>query len=507
MKKITVFLLVLILGICIFSLGSAAAHFGNWIAESYKNDAGQETGVMYMINDERIEGSVDSIDYENVVGAMWIRVDSGSATIKIYQKGTNIPFSAEKETEYKITVATSAGTKEFDGVMHKEGVRIYLDDYEAFANYLRANTSATMTIKSVEKHPITFVFKNIDLNGFANAYTAMGGKKNGLTLDNDDVWRYYENNVFKKTTGVVEYLSNLFYIKDGVFYPLTGIVKEGGKLLYFKDGEFCKTVSGLIFTTDESGKNTNGYLLSGGIVQTGVTGLQPYGKQWFLVEKGIVNANYTGLYGDGTYGWWLVSGGEVNFDYTGLYGDAKYGWWLIGGGKVAFDYTGLWSDVSYGLWLIDGGGVAWGYNGVWNDKVLGSWQISNGAAIAQAGINANITGLHCDKDGVWRLYEKGTFCNGFTGIYYDETYGWWMLWNGVVDFDFDGLFCDSTYGWWLIRGGTVAFGYNGFWQDEAYGDWLVLNGTVAFGYTDYYEDPVIGTYYVQNGEVLAGGNG
>ena len=237
-----------------------------------------------------------------------------------------------------------------------------------------------------------------------------------------------------------------------------------------------------------------------GVVQTGYSGLY-YDQNlgWWLVQNGAIDFNYTGLYCDQTYGWWLIGGGQICWDYTGLWGDPNYGWWLIGGGQICRDYTGLWYDQNYGWWLINGGTIAWDYTGNWDDPNFGTWYISGGCLAGPA--QTSLNGLNCDADGVWRLYDNGTFASGFTGLYYDQNVGWWLIRNGEIAWDYTGLWCDPQYGWWLIGGGHLCDDYNGLWNDPVCGWWLISNGTIDWGYTGTVEE-FGGTWNIVNGQLI-----
>ena len=63
-------------------------------------------------------------------------------------------------------------------------------------------------------------------------------------------------------------------------------------------------------------------------------------------------------------GWWVIQKGKVNFDFTGLANNSN-GWWYCKGGKVDFNFNGI-AKNQYGQWYCKGGKVQFDYNGTVN---------------------------------------------------------------------------------------------------------------------------------------------
>ena len=269
----------------------------------------------------------------------------------------------------------------------------------------------------------------------------------GLNLDADGIWRYYEDGIFVRRTGIVEYNGGKYFICDGVIsWETNSLILVDGRWVLIYNGMFLQDYNGLYYDVNLG---------------------------WWLVRDGVVDFSYTGLWNDPTYGWWLIGGGTIAWDYTGLWNDAEVGWWLIRNGTIAFDYSGMWNDPNYGWWLIGGGRLVNDYNGLWNDANLG-----------------------------WILVQNGALAPEYNGLFCDPNLGWWLVQNGVVDFGYTGLYYDADVGWWLLGGGAIAWDYNGLWADPNFGVWLVQGGTINFGYTGTFNDPNFGDRYVENGQLV-----
>ena len=152
--------------------------------------------------------------------------------------------------------------------------------------------------------------------------------KNGLQLDQDHVWRYYQNGqVDVNYTGLVQYWGTWYYIENGV-------------------------------------------------LNWGYTGLTNYYGTWYYVEQGRLNWGYTGL--TNYYGtWYYVEQGRLNWGYTGL---TKYydTWYYVEQGRLNWGYTGL--TNYYGTWYYVAQGILnWNYSGIvqWNNE---NWRVTNGVA-------------------------------------------------------------------------------------------------------------------------------
>lgn len=163
-------------------------------------------------------------------------------------------------------------------------------------------------------------FDKADLNLVPRGTDPRAPVKNGLTLDGDGVWRYYDRNIF---------------------VPFTGIVDYGGRRFFVAEGLLCSKAKGLNCFED------TWYFLSGGQIQDQYTGLALYDGEWFYVVDGILNTGMQGLL-DYDGGRFLVSTGQIRRDVNGLWqndsrtqvGGDDY-WYYLAKGEVQTKYTGL----------------------------------------------------------------------------------------------------------------------------------------------------------------------
>ena len=151
--------------------------------------------------------------------------------------------------------------------------------------------------------------------------------KNGLTMDDDGNWRYYENNEFVAKSGIVEYEGGQFFVANGVL---------------------CSTANGL----NEFGGQW--YFLAGGQVQAQQTGLAEYGGEWFYIDKGILDINRRGIVNhDG--GQFMIAAGRILREANGLIQDPNTGiWYFVSAGQVAANYRGLALYDEHWFYVWDG---------------------------------------------------------------------------------------------------------------------------------------------------------
>lgn len=136
--------------------------------------------------------------------------------------------------------------------------------------------------------------------------------KNGLTLDRDGVFRYYEAGVFKEDyTGFVEYNNSQFYVENGVLASATG--------LKLHDDTF--------------------YYLSAGQLLDNFTGITMYNNEWFYVENGKLDTTKDGLieYNGETF---VIAAGRILTNLNGAWMNTDGTWYFVAVGRVATEYTG-----------------------------------------------------------------------------------------------------------------------------------------------------------------------
>lgn len=156
--------------------------------------------------------------------------------------------------------------------------------------------------------------------------------KDGLTLDADGVWRYYEDGVFQEDyVGIVEFEGGEFFVANGVL---------------------CSEAEGL-------NQNIDGkwYFLSQGQIQR-VDGFAEYDNAWFMLKNGELDLNANGLYGynGGTF---LFAAGKLRTDYSGLWQNpATQEWVFLANGQLQDQYTGIAKYDGHEFKLVNGKLVA-----------------------------------------------------------------------------------------------------------------------------------------------------
>ena len=145
--------------------------------------------------------------------------------------------------------------------------------------------------------------------------------KNGLYLDDDGVWRYYENGVFVEKTGIVEFEGGQFFVANGIL---------------------CSDANGLALF------NEQWYFLANGQIQLQYTGLALYDGEWFYIVNGLLNTKQNGLV-DYNGSKFIVAVGRIVRGVNGLWQNTDGVWYYMADGQVVTYYTGL---VQYdGAWF------------------------------------------------------------------------------------------------------------------------------------------------------------
>ncbi|MCD8075043.1 MAG: hypothetical protein LUF27_08405, partial [Lachnospiraceae bacterium] len=137
-------------------------------------------------------------------------------------------------------------------------------------------------------------------------------EKEGLILDADGVFRYYQNSEFAESyVGVVPYDGGLFFIKNG--------------LIDFGANELCLY-------------ENVWYYVSFGQVQLQYTGLAIHDGAWFYITNGLLDTTVNGLvsYNGETF---VIAVGRICMEYSGLWLNAvsiggNNQWYYIGAGMV-----------------------------------------------------------------------------------------------------------------------------------------------------------------------------
>ncbi|MCD8076348.1 MAG: hypothetical protein LUF27_15215 [Lachnospiraceae bacterium] len=231
---------------------------------------------------------------------------------------------------------TFDGTAKKPSVIVTDGTDTLVEgtDYTvSYSNNIYVGT-ATVTITGIGNYTgtATATFLIISANAGSDSSSGSTTVKEGLTLDSDGIYRYYQNGVFAENyAGVVEYDGGYFFVANGLL---------------------CSDAHGLNLYGD------TWYFLAYGQVQTQYTGFALYDGEWFYITDGVLDINVNGLMTyDGEQ--FLFAEGHLLDDYSGLWlnsstigGDDQ--WYFIACGmlqnvsQVAM-YDGEWFVVKDGV--------------------------------------------------------------------------------------------------------------------------------------------------------------
>lgn len=259
--------------------------------------------------------------------------DNGSYETKLGEENADIS---------SCTITLSQLFYTFDGTAKKpvvtvtDGTTTLVEgtDYTvSYSNNVYVGT-ATVTITGIENYTgtATATFLITSANTDSDSSSSSTTVKEGLTLDSDGIYRYYQNGVFAENyAGVVEYDGGYFFVANGLL---------------------CSDAHGLNLYGD------TWYFLAYGQVQTQYTGFALYDGEWFYITDGVLDINVNGLMTyDGEQ--FLFAEGHLLQDYSGLWlnsstigGDDQ--WYFIACGmlqnvsQVAM-YDGEWFVVKDGV--------------------------------------------------------------------------------------------------------------------------------------------------------------
>ena len=125
--------------------------------------------------------------------------------------------------------------------------------------------------------------------------------------------------------------------------------------------------------------NGTWYLLEKGVVNYDYTGLAIHDGRWYYVEDGVLNWNYTGLtkyYST----WYYVVNGYLDWNFNDLIlNDGT--WYCVRSGVLDWNYTGL-AYHAGGWYYINHGVLDWGYTGFAQVNGQGAYyEVVNGIMI------------------------------------------------------------------------------------------------------------------------------
>ncbi|MCC8101924.1 MAG: hypothetical protein LIP11_06565 [Clostridiales bacterium] len=254
----------------------------------------------------------------------------------------NIYFVDSNGNRYEITTGTVTAT-------------IYpADGYQNPSVYYVVTDGTVTSLGSTTKNgAISFVMSGIGYyalleapedtsgktEGTESGDASSGGWKHGLVLDADEVFRYYQNNVFAEDyVGVVPYDGSLFFIKNGlVDFEANGLCLYEDVWYFVSLGQVQLQYTGLALY------DSAWFYVTDGILDTTQNGLVPYDGERFLVVAGKLLLGYNGLWlydssigGDGC--WYFLAVGMVqNVSQVVLY-DGE--WFVVENGILDSDYNG-----------------------------------------------------------------------------------------------------------------------------------------------------------------------
>ena len=199
-------------------------------------------------------------------------------------------------------------------------------------------------------------FGEADLNLVPRGTDPHAPVKNGLTLDSDGVWRYYERNLFVPLTGIVEYGGGQFYVVDGLLSTESSGLTLIDEVWYFLSHGQLQAV------TQWAEYDGYWFYITNGILDTTKNGLMDYNGGQFLVAAGQIKKGVNGLWhNEATLGgddcWYYLARGQVQTQYTGL---AEYdgAWFYVVNGRLAVEYTGTVYYDGHEFYVVNGQVVA-----------------------------------------------------------------------------------------------------------------------------------------------------
>lgn len=158
--------------------------------------------------------------------------------------------------------------------------------------------------------------------------------KDGLTLDEDGEWRYYEDGEFMdEYKGVVEYNGGEFIVYNGVKGHWEGLTAcPGDKFYYLSDGQIQR-VTQLAEYQDEW------FAIKNGELDTSVNGIVNYNGGKFVFSLGRLCREYNGLWYNADDGeFYFLAQGQVQDQFSGVtYFDGEF--FLLKNGKLDVDYN------------------------------------------------------------------------------------------------------------------------------------------------------------------------
>ena len=321
-------------------------------------------------------------------------------------------------------------------------------------------------------------------------------------------WYYVKNGVRNNEyTGIVVHNGDSYYVTNGVLnWGIDGAVQVGDTVYCLSNSTVKAGYTGLCVSEDKTW-----YYVEKGKLNANYTGLVYYGKDWYYVENGILNWGYNGFteyYGttyyvtNGMLVWgkdgavkinetiYCLAGSTLNKSYTGLCMSADKNWYYVKNGVQDTSYTGLVAHQGLQYYVQDGC-LNWGITGFRNIGGVSYYLKNSTVASWFNGIQK--------IDSTWICFKNGTVDYSYTGLFKGDDV-WRYMKNGYEDTSYVGV-CDYNGQTYFVYCGRVAWLITDVWYVQADDKmYYVMGGVVNWNYTNLVNTEY-GWYYVRNGVV------
>ena len=147
-----------------------------------------------------------------------------------------------------------------------------------------------------------------------------------------------------------------------------------------------------------------------------------YNNQWFYVEKGRLNWNYTGL-GQSGNDWYYIVKGRVNWGYTGLVQRGNE-WFFVRNGRLDWGYTGLACNGEY-YFYVKNGRLDWSYSGYAQIDGQGEYyEVRNGRLVGGTLTLAKMHGVANNQDSPTNYIVIVDRAAHRVGVFKGSKYNW-----------------------------------------------------------------------------------
>lgn len=260
---------------------------------------------------------------------------------------------------------------------------------------------------------------------------------------------------FKDGLGVIE--SQVVGLKP-YYEARNGIETDSdGKLKYFKNDEIVTSYTGLVYSTShkdwfyvEKGivnfdftgvTDYNGtiWYVKYGMLDKSINGLNYISGQWYYFNAGKVDTKYVGLAYKNSV-WWYVKNGTIDKTYTGLV-YYEEDWWYVTNGQLDKSYKGI-TYMNNDYWFVKDGKIS---------KTSGIWeQDGNIYYVVNGKVDKSVTNL-IYHNGTWYYFRNGIVDWSYNTLAYANN-EWWYVNHGVLDKSYTGLVLFREQLWYVKEG-------------------------------------------------------